>query len=546
MLTHRKLLFIALLFLLPLNAYASNHVDEDDSSIVDWSRTYGGAGIDVGLSMQRTKDGGYVISGYTDSFGASNYDVYLLKTDSEGNLIWNKTYGGAHSDLGYSVQETSDGGYVIAGYTRSFGNKDDDVYLIRVDSEGNELWSRTYGIQGTTNNVEWGYSVQQTSDGGYIIAGRTNSSDRGEKDLDDVYLLKTDAEGNLIWNKTYGGDRSDEGHSVLETSDGGYVIVGETSSFGERATDVYLIKIDSEGNEIWSRTYGDIEGDERGYSVQETSDGGYIVAGMSWPLEQQNPDFYLLKADSDGKKLWSRSYTGPDGHWSWDWGRSVLETGEGGYILIGETYSEVEQDQGVLLVKTDSLGNLLWSRTYGGADHEYGYSILETGDGGYVIAGKTKSFGAGEYDVYIVKTKPLPVSVSISCQASVDTVRMGEGETISGKVAPPIAGIKIALTYTRPDGFKITRDVETDGEGIFRDRYVLDVPGVWNASPSIEDDVHYTTAGSSQVSFTVKEAPRQPLHLYGSIAAIATIIILGVWLLLWKRDNVFPMMRRRD
>jgi hypothetical protein len=330
MLTHRKLLFIALLFLLPLNAYASNHVDEDDSSIVDWSRTYGGAGIDVGLSMQRTKDGGYVISGYTDSFGASNYDVYLLKTDSEGNLIWNKTYGGAHSDLGYSVQETSDGGYVIAGYTRSFGNKDDDVYLIRVDSEGNELWSRTYGIQGTTNNVEWGYSVQQTSDGGYIIAG------------------------------------------------------------------------------------------------------------------------------------------------------------------------------------------------------------------------KTKSFGAGEYDVYIVKTKPLPVSVSISCQASVDTVRMGEGETISGKVAPPIAGIKIALTYTRPDGFKITRDVETDGEGIFRDRYVLDVPGVWNASPSIEDDVHYTTAGSSQVSFTVKEAPRQPLHLYGSIAAIATIIILGVWLLLWKRDNVFPMMRRRD
>jgi len=382
MLTHRKLLFIALLFLLPLNAYASNHVDEDDSSIVDWSRTYGGAGIDVGSSMQRTKDGGYVISGYTDSFGASNYDVYLLKTDSEGNLIWNKTYGGAHSDLGYSVQETSD--------------------------------------------------------------------------------------------------------------------------------------------------------------------GGYIVAGMSWPLEQQNPDFYLLKADSDGNELWSRSYTGPDGHWSWDWGRSVLETGEGGYILIGETYSEVEQDQGVLLVKTDSLGNLLWSRTYGGADHEYGYSILETGDGGYVIAGKTKSFGAGEYDVYIVKTKPLPVSVSISCQASVDTVRMGEGETISGKVAPPIAGIKIALTYTRPDGSKITRDVETDGEGIFRDRYVLDVPGVWNASPSIEDDVHYTTAGSSQVSFTVKEAPRQPLHLYGSIAAIATIIILGVWLLLWKRDNVFPLMRRRD
>ena len=546
MLTHRNFLFIALLCLLPLNAYATNHVDDGDSPIVDWSRTYGAAGIDVGLSMQRTKEGGYVIAGYTDSFSAGNYDVYLLKTDSDGNLIWNKTYGGAHSDLGHSVQETSDGGYVIAGYTRSFGNKDDDVYLVRVDSEGNELWSRTYGIQGATNNNERGHSVQQTNDGGYIIAGETNSSDRGEKDLYDVYIVKPDSEGNLIWNKTYGGDRSDEGHSVLETSDGGYVIAGETSSFGERATDVYLIKIDSEGNEIWSRTYGDIEGYERGYSVQETSDGGYIVAGMSWPLEQQNPDFYLLKADSDGNELWSRSYTGPDSNWSWDWGRSVLETGEGGYILIGETYSEVERDQDVLLVKTDSLGNLLWSRTYGGVDHEYGYSVLETGDGGYVIAGKTKSFGAGEYDVYMVKTKPLTVSVSISCQASADTVMMGEGVTISGKIAPPLAGMKIALTYTRPNGSKITRDIETDDEGIYKDRCVLDIPGVWNASPSIEDDVYYTTAGSSQVSFTVKEAPRQPLHLYGSIAAIATIIILGVWLLLRKRDNVFPFMRRGD
>ncbi|GAG22677.1 unnamed protein product, partial [marine sediment metagenome] len=163
----RALLLIAIFCLLPLDVYASNQVDEGDSSTIDWSRAYGGAGTDVGLSMQRTEEGGYVIAGYTDSFGAGNYDVYLLKTDSEGSLIWNKTYGGAYSDLGYSVQETSDGGYVIAGYTRSFGNKDDtDVYLVRVDSEGNEIWSRTYGVQGTTINNERGYSVQQTNDGG--------------------------------------------------------------------------------------------------------------------------------------------------------------------------------------------------------------------------------------------------------------------------------------------------------------------------------------------------------------------------------------------
>jgi len=526
----RTLFFFALFCLLPLNVYASNHVDEDDSSPSDWSRAYGGAGTDVGLSMQRTKDGGYVIAGYTDSFGAGNSDVYLLKTDSKGSLIWNKTYGGTYSDLGYSVQETSDGGYVIAGYTRSLGNKDANVYLVRVDSEGNKIWTRTFGIQGTTNNNEKGYSVQQTNDGGYIIAGETNSSERGEKDLHDVYIVKTDPDGGLIWNKTYGGDRRDEGRSVQETSDGGYIIAGETTSFGEHATDIYLIKIDSEGNEIWSRTFGDMTGNERGYSVRETSDGGYIVAGMSWPLEQKNPDFYLLKTDSDGNKLWSTSYTGPDGHGSWDWGRSAMETGEGGYVIVGETYSEVERDQDVLLVKTDSLGNLLWSRTYGGADHEYGYSVLETGNGGYVIAGKTKSFGAGEYDVYIVKTKPLPVNVSISCQASFDAIKKGREIVVSGVISPAIPERNITLTYTLPDGPEIVRNVEADEEGIFRDRYKPNVQGIWTVTASTDGDVYYEASSSEPVLFTVEE-PQDifTVYTYGLLTTVIVITILAIW-----------------
>ncbi len=420
----RALLLIALFSLLPLDVYASNHVDEGDSSPIDWSRAYGGAGTDVGLSMQRTEDGGYVIAGYTDSFGAGNSDVYLLKTDSEGGLIWNKTYGGAYSDLGYSVQETSDGGYIIAG---------------------------------------------------------------------------------------------------------------ETTSFGEHATDIYLIKIDSEGNEIWSRKHGDMKGYERGYSVQRTIDGGYIVAGMSWPLEQENPDFYLLKTDSEGDKLWSRSYTGPDGHLSWDWGRSAMETGEGGYVIVGEAYSEVERNQDILLVKTDSLGNLLWSRTYGGADHEYGYSVLETGNGGYVIAGKTKSFGAGEYDVYVVKTKPLPVPVSISCQASVDKVKMGRNVVVSGVISPATPGRNVTLTYTPPDGSETVRNVEADEDGAFRDGYTPNLPGLWTVTASTESDVYYEVSSSEPASFTAEEPlDVAPLYSYGLLAAVIVIAILSAW---WLRKR---------
>jgi hypothetical protein len=524
------LLLIALFCLLPQDVYAANHGDDGDSSTIDWSRTYGGAGTDVGLFIQRTEDGGYVIAGYTDSFGAGNSDVYLLKTDSEGSLIWNKTYGGAYSDFGYSVQETSDGGYVIAGYTRSFGNKDDDVYLVRVDSEGNEIWNRTYGVQGATINNERGYSVQQTNDGGFIIAGETNSSERGENDLHDVYIVKTDPEGSLIWNKTYGGDRSDEGRSVQETSDGGYIIAGETTSFGERATEVYLIKIDSEGNEIWSQTFGDMKGDERGYSVQGTIDGGYIVAGMSWPLEQENPDFYLLKTDSEGNEFWSTSYTGPDGHWSWDWGRSVMETGDGGYIIIGETYSEADRNQDVLLVKTDSLGNLLWSRTYGGNGSEGGNSVLEAGDGGYVIAGKTKSFGAGEYDVYVVKTKPLPVPVSISCQASVDKMKMGQKIVVSGVISPATLGRNITLTYTPPEGSETVRYIGADEEGAFRDGYTPNLPGLWTVTASTESDIYHEASSSEPASFTAEEPlDVVTLYAYGLLAAIFVIAILAAW-----------------
>lgn len=202
---------------------------------IEWYRTFGGKDWDIGCSVQQTVDGGYIVVGYTKSLGSSDYDVYLIKVDANGNLQWEKTYGGAGFDIGVSVQQTSDCGYIIVGYMGSFGSGGVDIYLIKIDSNGNILWQKTFGGSG----YDRGFSVQQTTDGGFIIVGSTNSFGSGT----DVYLIKTDSNGNLQWQKTLGGSAIDWGNFVQQTSDGGYIIVGYTKSFGLGETDVYLIKI---------------------------------------------------------------------------------------------------------------------------------------------------------------------------------------------------------------------------------------------------------------------------------------------------------------
>ena len=206
-----------------------------------WERTYGGSYVEVGLSVQQTSDGGYIIAGGTYSFGNPGGDVYLIKTDASGDTIWTRTYGGSDWEVGRSVQETSDGGYIIAGQRGLIIDTLADVYLIKTDASGDTIWTRTYG----GSKQDGGYSVQQTSDGGYIIAGWTASF---SYPYVDVYLIKTDASGDTIWTRTYGGNDADGSNSVCETSDGGYIIAGYTRSFGADEADVYLIKTDADGN----------------------------------------------------------------------------------------------------------------------------------------------------------------------------------------------------------------------------------------------------------------------------------------------------------
>ena len=258
---------------------------------LDWSRTFGGPRWDCARSVQQTTDGGYILAGYTDPTSSGIYDALLIKTDVRGVEQWSQTFGGAYQDWIYSVQQTTDGGYVLAGRTMSSG-AGQKAWLIKTDAAGVKKWDwhRTSGSHACWNGAE---SVQQTTDGNYILAGYTRFHGAGGSD---AWLVKIDTVGAEYWNRTFGGSGEDGAYSVQQTTDGGYILAGYTNSYGAGREDAWLIKTDAAGVEQWSQTFGGVE-NEYVYSVQQTTDGGYILAGWtcSWSYETGWNDAWLIK-----------------------------------------------------------------------------------------------------------------------------------------------------------------------------------------------------------------------------------------------------------
>ncbi|MFH1213455.1 MAG: T9SS type A sorting domain-containing protein [Candidatus Neomarinimicrobiota bacterium] len=305
-----------------------------------WTKTYGGPNSDLGYSVQQTTDGGYIVTGYTDSYGLG-IDLWLVKTNALGDTLWTKTYGGPNYDIGYSVQQTTDGGYIVTGYTNSYGLGYYDLWLVKTNASGDTLWTKTYGGP----NSDLGYSVQQTTDGGYIVTGRTDLYGLGT----DLWLIKTNASGDTLWTKTYGGPNSDYGYSVQQTTDGGYIVTGRADLYG-LGGDLWLIKTNVSGDTLWTKTYGGPNSDI-GYSVQQTTDGCYVVVGYTYGFDGTNGDLWLIKTNASGDTLWTKTYGGP----SSDYGRSVQQTDDGGYIVVGYTFGLDGTDPDVWLLKIGEI-----------------------------------------------------------------------------------------------------------------------------------------------------------------------------------------------
>ena len=389
----RKFLMVLLPALVVALALLVSRSSVAQSGDEQWNRTFGGSGWDVGFSVAQTSDGGYIVAGYTRSYGAGGNDVWLIKTNSEGNRQWSRTFGGSDWDGAYSVAQTSDGGYIVAGYTRSYDAGADDAWLIKTDSEGNEQWNRVFDGSGW----DGAYSVEQTTDGGYILTGWRGSYIGRHQN--DIWLIKTDSEGNEQWNRVFGGLLLDVGRCVRQTSDGGYIVIGKTWSYGAGCYDVWLIKTDSEGNKQWNRTFGGSEWDV-GNCVAQTSDGGYIIAGRTTSYGAGAGDAWLIKTDSEGDEQWNQTFGGS----GYDVGYCVTQTSDGGYIIAGEARSYADSRGDAWLIKTDSEGDEQWSQTFGGLGYyDVSYSVDQTSDGGYIVTGWTRSYGAGRDSVWLIK-----------------------------------------------------------------------------------------------------------------------------------------------
>ncbi len=351
---------------------------------ITFQKAIGGIDDNQGYCIEQTTDGGYIIAGKSANFGLGYSDIFIIKTDANGDTLWTKAMGSTGIDVITSVRQTSDGGFIFAGvyapppsYSYAF--------LMKTTVNGNILWTQAYG----NSLSQDAKCVQQTSDGGYIVCGNfvgtTGTSN-------DYLLLKTNSTGVASWAKSFGSNNSDFGYYVEQTNDGGYVFTG----FGSGSIEV--IKTDGNGNFVWSKNYGSGIGN----CVRQTTDGGYAIAGYASGVGLGSDDIILKKTDSFGNVIWAYRYGGV----SSEKGHTVSQTSDSGYIISGTiTISGISK---LLVVKTDSAGNLQWSKVYGSSGFSQTTCVQQTTDGGYIVLGKYGS--TTNNSIYIVKTDSSGIS----------------------------------------------------------------------------------------------------------------------------------------
>jgi uncharacterized repeat protein (TIGR01451 family) len=412
--------------------------------LIEWQKSLGGTGADEAQSIKQTNDGGYIVAGDSRSDDIDvtgnhgNYDYWVVKLDDRGTIQWQKSLGGTGEDRVQSIEQTNDGGYIVGGY--SISNDGDvsgnhggyDYWVVKLTNSGNIIWQKSLG--GTTG--ENARSIQQTNDGGYIVAGYSTSNDgdaagSGNHGGMDFWIVKLDNTGNIEWQESLGGASNDNAFSILQTNDGGYIVTGSSSSTDGDVTgnhgsyDYWVVKLDNTGNITWQKSLGGTDNDDS-RSIQQTSDGGYIVAGFSFSNNGDvtgnhgNNDYWIVKLDGAGNIIWQKALGGTSGEAAY----SIQQTRDNGFVIAGFTTSndgDVSGNNGNLdywVVKLDNNGIILWKKSLGGIAADSPRSILQTKNGGYIVFGSSTSNDGdvssnyGSSDYWIVKLVSDKINIS--------------------------------------------------------------------------------------------------------------------------------------
>lgn len=372
-------------------------------SQITFQKTYGSVYGNQANAIISTNAGGYAVAGWYDVEGSFTAEFYLVLIDAQGDTLLTKTYGSkvdttanltvnGSGNEGYNLIQTDDDGFFFIGERHEFPGGPSEVFAVKINATGEMEWSKTYG--GFDN--EYGLSVHQTDDGGYAIGGFTESFGTGTRNF---YLLRTNSFGDILWTKTYGGTSIEAANQIQPTSDGGYIMVGYSFSFGAGNSDIFVIKTDEDGEIIWEKTYG---GDlnDLGLSITLTEEGGYIICGGTESFGAGNSDVLIVKINADGEVQWSKTYGGS----GYELGASITKTANNDFIIAGYTRSFGAGGEDFYVLKIDTQGDTIWTKTFGGESDDSAKSVISTSDNGCIIAGYTRTFGAGGLEMYVVKT----------------------------------------------------------------------------------------------------------------------------------------------
>jgi hypothetical protein len=348
-----------------------------------WAQHLGAGGVDVLGALAPTADGGMLMAGYTDSSGAGMADGWVVRLDVAGRVRWSTVIGGSANDSFYSVQPTADGGAICAGDTLSV-DSDGDGWIAMLDRDGEVVWQKLYGGD-RSDSLR---SIQRTGDGGYVVAGYTQSY--GMAGSVDAWVLKLDQDGAIQWQRTYGGSNYDDAFAITLAPSGGYAVCGEGNSFGDVDGEVWCLRLEGDGELVWQKAIGGASADLADDLVA-VSGGGYVIAAETFSFGAGNFDLWALKLDDSGELVWQQAIGGAQEE---DIGTVAATAGQGVVLTSGTTSFGAGQSDAWLL-RLDGAGGLVWQRTYGGAGRESGYAVAALDDGRIVTAGFTDTYGAG-------------------------------------------------------------------------------------------------------------------------------------------------------